>query len=268
MYIDVFYPLTDIFGEMPEVGDSLTWNNLNVSTNIVLLHHLMTKQLLLLHLTLVDCILWDEQSTHLKVLKRPLGWDYEHQMQKRWEMRIWSKMIQTLVLHLTQPLVPQFWSTRLNSNMWNEHCIGQNIQQTIQTRLQKPSSMPRRINSMAEMWCSDRKTTIPICKSTHLLAPIVVVELLGELAALFAMDSRVMAVHRSSTIMANHVDHLGACVEGQNDLKKQFPRSSGPQTFLVGVGRGLSAVLGRWSCRWGHGVVDRGWGGADVTSWS
>jgi hypothetical protein len=66
MYIDVFLPfvkpsattsLPDTFGEVPEVGSLLTQNNPNTSTNIVLLHHSMTKQLLLLHLTLGDCIL-------------------------------------------------------------------------------------------------------------------------------------------------------------------------------------------------------------------
>jgi hypothetical protein len=101
---------------------------------------------------------------------------------------------------------------------------------------------------MAEMLGSDPKTTLPICKLAYLLARIVVAELLCEAAALLAMDSRVMAVDRSSTITANDVVQLVVSVGWPNDSKEQDPRSRGPRTCSVGVGRGLAAVLGRWSC--------------------
>jgi hypothetical protein len=95
---------------------------------------------------------------------------------------------------------------------------------------------------------SQPKTQLSICKSTHLLAHIVVVEFLCETAALMAVEIRVMAVDRRAAMKTTDVDHLGARVEGQNDPKEQDPRASGPRTCSVGVGRGLAAVLGRWSC--------------------
>jgi hypothetical protein len=121
-------------------------------------------------------------------------------------------------------------------------------QQILQMRLFKLSGTARQTKQIAKMLCSDPKTKLPICVLTHLFARIIVAELLGEAAALLAMDSRAMAVDRSSTITANHVDHLGARVEGQNDPKEQDTRASGPRACSVGVGRGLAAVLGRWSC--------------------
>jgi hypothetical protein len=90
--------------------------------------------------------------------------------------------------------------------------------------------------------------TLPICKLTYLLARIVVAELLCEAAALLAMDGGVIAVDRRLTITANNVDQLVVSVGWPNDSKEQDPPSSGPRTCSVGDGRGLAAVLGRWSC--------------------
>jgi hypothetical protein len=74
------------------------------------------------------------------------------------------------------------------------------------------------------------KTQLSICKSTHLLAHIVVVELLREAAALLAVEIRVIAVDRRAAITRTDVDHLGVSVEGRNVPDELYPRSSGPRT--------------------------------------
>ncbi len=96
---------------------------------------------------------------------------------------------------------------------------------------------------------SQPKTQLSICKSTHLLAHIVVVEFLCETAALMAVEIRVMAVDRRAAMKTTDVDHLGVSVEGRNVPDELYPRSSGPRTCWLGVCRGLEAVLGGWSSR-------------------
>jgi hypothetical protein len=51
-----------MFGEMPEVGGSLTRNYPNMSTNNMLLHHQATKHLVLLHQTQADCCLFEDKQ--------------------------------------------------------------------------------------------------------------------------------------------------------------------------------------------------------------
>jgi hypothetical protein len=102
---------------------------------------------------------------------------------------------------------------------------------------------------MPEISFPNPKTQLSICKSTHLLAHIVVVELLCEAAALLAVDIRAITVDRRAAITTTDVDHLGISVEGQNVPDELYPRSSGPPMCWLGVGRGLAAVLGGWSSR-------------------
>jgi hypothetical protein len=105
---------------------------------------------------------------------------------------------------------------------------------------------------MPEISFPNPKTQLSIiCKSTHLLAHIVDVELLCEAAALLAVEIRVIAVDRRVAITTTDVDvnHLGVSVEGRNVPDELYPRSSGPRTCCLGVGRVLAAVLGGWSSR-------------------
>jgi hypothetical protein len=101
---------------------------------------------------------------------------------------------------------------------------------------------------MPERSFPNPKTQLSICKSTYLLAHIVVVELLCEEAALLAVEIRVIAIDRRAAITTTDVDQLVVSVGWPNDPKEQDTRASGQRTCSVGVGRGLAAVLGRWSC--------------------
>jgi hypothetical protein len=64
---------------------------------------------------------------------------------------------------------------------------------------------------------------------------------------LLAVEIRVNAVDRRAVMKTTDVDHLGINVEGRNVPDELYPRSSGPRTRWLGVGRGLAAVLGGWS---------------------
>jgi hypothetical protein len=89
---------------------------------------------------------------------------------------------------------------------------------------------------------------LPICKSTHLIAHVVVFELLCDAAALLAVEIRVIPVDRRAAIATTDVDQLDVSVGWTNNPKEQDTRASGPRTCSVGVGRGLAAVLCRWGC--------------------